>query len=121
MTQRRQLPLKVSCEPYARSNIVFRNISPRSDYLRMDELIKRADLAIEDSRLLRRQVYECTVQARLWNARLLSTVSRSREEIARSHQYRAQSVQVPMGHPPPQSETADKAVAYQENPATKEA
>ena len=118
MTQRRQLPLKVSCEPYARSNIVFRNISPRSDYLRMDELIKRADLAIEDSRLLRRQVYECTVQARLWNARLLSTVSRSREEIARSHQYRAQSVQVASS---PQSETADKAVAYQENPATKEA
>jgi len=58
----------------------------------MDDLLERADRAIRDSELIRRQVDENIELARYWNARVIATVSRTREEAARSHQSRAERV-----------------------------
>ena len=56
----------------------------------MDELLMRADRAIRDSELILRQVDENLLLARWWNARLLRTVNRSREETTLSSQSRAE-------------------------------
>ena len=50
----------------------------------------RADRAIRDSELILRQVDENLLLARWWNARLLRTVNRSREETTLSSQSRAE-------------------------------